>query len=292
MKNHAAKKLFFTAFLLLAVTNLIVLWGVYTNRNGEQEAKLLLTERELQPPYRISDENSGLSLTIIWRSIGKKDDIYRSINQHAPVWLDAEKLKSLGFDIDTYREKTDEKRYGYTTTKECFIVLEFNGERYNRDLEEALEELTAQETVLRSDPDNASAQRIYKRAQERAEAIEKYETRLYAVDAGIDPETLKEKYSDSSTYIITKAGIRLSNDFKSKEIYGVISGLSIPRVHVPTRFRPVFDSIIPYTHQTGRNYKRHKTTSPHPPRYQVTIAYGKRHEPWISSIEPYKETPK
>lgn len=292
MKNHAAKKLFLTAFLVLVVTNLFVLLGVYSNRSGELERQLILTERELQPPYRISDENSGLFLTIIWRSRGEKNELYRSINQHAPVWLDAEKLKSLGFDIDTYREKTDEKRYGYTTTKECFIVLEFNGERYNRELEEARKELTAQETVLRSDPDNASAQRIYKRAQERAEAIEKYETRLYAVDAGIDPQALKEKYSDSSTYIITKAGIRLSNDFKSKEIYGVISGLSIPRVHVPTRFRPLIDSIIPYTKRAGTSFRRHDTTSPHPPRFQVTIAYGKRHEPWISSIEPYKETPR
>ena len=287
MKNHSAKKLFFTAFLLLAVTNLIVLWGVYTNRSGEAEAKLLLTERELQPPYRISDENSGLSLTLIWRSLGKKDDIYRSISRNSPVWLDAEKLRSLGFDIDAYREKTDEKSYGYATTKECFIVLEFNGERYNRELKEARNELNVQETVLRSDPDNASVEQMHKRAQESAEAIEKYETRLYAVDAGMDPHALKEKYPDGSTYIITKAEIRLSKDFQSKEIYGVISGLSIPRVHVPTRFRPVIDSIIPYTHRTGRNYKRHDTTSPHPPRYKVTLAYGKRYEPWIVSIEPY-----
>ncbi|UFH60096.1 DUF4824 family protein [Sulfurovum mangrovi] len=292
MKNHSAKKLFLTAFLLLAVTNLIVLWGVYTNRSGDPEAKLLLTERELQPPYRISDENSGLSLTLIWRSLGKKDDIYRSISRNSPVWLDAEKLRSLGFDIDAYREKTDEKSYGYATTKECFLVLEFHGERYNRELKEARQERTAQETVLRSDPDNASAQRNYKRAQERAEAIEKYETRLYAVDAGTNPQRLKEKYPDGSTYIITRAEIRLSKDFQSKEVYGVISGLSIPRVHVPAKFRQVIDSVIPYTKRAGASFKSHETTSPHPPRYQVTIAYGKRHEPWIISIEPYKESRK
>ena len=285
MKNHSAKKLFLSAFLVLVVTNFIVLLGVYSNRSGEPERQLILTERELQAPYRISEENSGLFLTIVWRSLGEKNELYRFTNWHTPGWLDAEKLKSLGFDIDAYSKKTYDDRHAYSRVKECFVVLEFNGETYRTHLKEALE-------TLQSNPENKTTQNLYKREEERVEALQNYDTRLYAVDAGIDPQTLKEKYADGSKYIITKAQIRVSFTPGSKEVYGYLSRLSVSKVHVPHNFRQVIDPILHFTHKKGTSFRRDDTTTTHPPRYQVTIAYGKRYEPWIISIEPYKESTK
>ena len=282
MKNHYARRLFLIAFLLLAVTNLFVLLCVYSNRSGEPEALLILTERELQAPYQISEENSGLFLNIIWRSIGKKNELYRFTNWHIPGWLDAEKLKSLGFDIDTYSEKNYDDRHAYSRVKECFVVLEFNGETYRTHLKEALE-------TLQSNPENKTTQNLYKREEERVDALQNYDTRLYAVDAGIDPQTLKEKYADGSKYIITKAQIRVSFTPGTKEVYGYISRLSVGKVHVPRKFRQVIDPILHFTHRKGRSVRRDETITPHPPRYQVKIAYGKRYEPWIISIESFNK---
>ena len=260
MRNHYAKKLFLIAFLVLVVTNLFVLLGVYTNRSGEPEAQLILTERELQAPYQISEENSGLSLNIIWRSLGKKNELQR--------------FRSC---------------YAYSTTKECFIVLEYNAEAYNTLREETLEELKIKEEALKSDPDNKSKQDLYKREKERLESIQNYDTRLYAIDAGTDPQLLKAKYADGSKYIITKAQIRASFTYDTKEVEGFISSLSVAQLHVPTEFRQVIDPILHYTQKSGTSFRRNDNTTPHAPRYKVTIAYGKRYEPWIISIEPFKK---
>ena len=289
MRNHYAKKLFLIAFLVLVVTNLFVLLGVYTNRSGEPEAQLILTERELQAPYQISEENSGLSLNIIWRSLGKKNELQRFRSWYTPQWLDAEKLKSLGFDIDTLAENKYDDYYAYSTTKECFIVLEYNAEAYNTLREETLEELKIKEEALKSDPDNKSKQDLYKREKERLESIQNYDTRLYAIDAGTDPQLLKAKYADGSKYIITKAQIRASYTYDTKEVEGFISRLSVAQLHVPTEFRQVIDPILHYTQKSGTSFRRNDNTTPHAPRYKVTIAYGKRYEPWIISIEPFKK---
>ncbi|MDD2226911.1 DUF4824 family protein [Sulfurovum sp.] len=286
MKNHYAKKLFWIAFFLLAGTNLIVLFGVYHNRSGEPGAQLIVTERELQAPYRISDENSGLALHIIWRSPGKKNEMYGFGNWLSPEWLDAEKLKSLGFNIDPSTEKKYDDYDGYSATKERFIVLEFDAEAYDANLQEAVEALKVQEAALKSDPENESLQKLFKREKERVESIRNYDTRLYAIDAGTDPQILEAKYPEKSRYIIAKAQIRLSYNVQSKEVYGSIPRLSVHSVHVPKKFRSVIDPILHYAEQKGTSFKRHDTTVPHAPRYKVTLAYGKRYEPWIISIEP------
>ncbi|MDM5271902.1 DUF4824 family protein [Sulfurovum sp. zt1-1] len=291
MKNHYAKKLFLIAFLVLAATNLFVLFGVYTNRSGEPQSTLILTERELQAPYQISEENSGLALNIIWRSLGKKNEHQRFRSWYTPQWLDAEKLRSLGFDIDSFidKEYNDEYYHAYSSTKECFIVLEYNAEAYNTLLEEVLEELKVQEDALKSDPDNKATQDLYKSEKARLQSVQNYDTRLYAIDAGTDPQVLRENYSDGSKYIITKAQIRASYIHDTKEVNGFISRLSVVQVHVPTKFRQVIDPILHYKQKSGTSFRTHDITTSHAPRYKVTIAYGKRYEPWIVSIEPFKK---
>ncbi|MFT7823310.1 MAG: DUF4824 family protein [Sulfurimonas sp.] len=72
MKALTSKKLFLIAFLILILTNLIVLYGVFNNKKGEPESQIILTERELQVPYSTSKENSGLSLRILLQSLWGK----------------------------------------------------------------------------------------------------------------------------------------------------------------------------------------------------------------------------
>ena len=135
MKNPYAKKLFLIAFLVLLITNLIVLLGAYMNRSGEPASQLVLTERELLVRDSINKENSSMSLQILWQSLGEKNSVHGRGYQ-SPSWLDTQKLKTLGYDIDTIN-KHEDQRYRYYNSKECFIVLEYNGEAYQEALRRA-----------------------------------------------------------------------------------------------------------------------------------------------------------
>jgi hypothetical protein len=287
MKNLYAKKLFMIAFLVLVVTNLIVLFGVYSNRNGEAESQIILTERELQVPYRINKENSSLSLQILWQSLGEKNSVHGRGYQ-SPAWLDTQKLKTLGFNIDTISEHEDRK-YRYYTSKECFIVLEYNGETYQKALKRAQIDLEEKKEASDKAPQNKQLKSYYSIAQNTLKNRKAYESRLYAIDAGNDDIALREKYPDRSRYIITKGLVYFNYNYQQKKAYGGISNLSIPTIHVPLEFSKILDPIIEKERADMKKTRTYYMAIRHAPYFKAKIAYGKRYEPWIISIEPLKK---
>ena len=78
---------------LIILTNAVVLAGVAYNRSGEPETRIILTERELNLPYRYggSKENSGIALRVNFRVDGTSSDKYRYYGNDAR-WLSKEKL--------------------------------------------------------------------------------------------------------------------------------------------------------------------------------------------------------
>jgi len=281
MKIKFPQKLFTLAFLVLIVTNFVVLLGVYENRSGEVDSQLILTERELRLFYSSNEENSGLSLNILWQSLGKHNIVHYS-GWQAPTWLNTQKLQSLGFDIDQIIQKSDQSYY--SISKESFIVLEYDGDTYQEALKRVKKDIEEKKRTLDSNPQDKQLQSYYKIAEKSLQTRNKFESRLYAIDVGNDPEKLREKYSDRSKYIITKALIALNYDHITKEPYGSITGLSISQINIPLKFRKVFNPIIKKDILKRKKSRMYHHTLQQLPRFQMELAYGKRFEPWIVSL--------
>lgn len=71
MITWSRKTTWIAGLMIIVLTNVIALGGVAYNRAGEPDGTLVLTERELRLPYSsgLARENSGLSLTIEWRTL-------------------------------------------------------------------------------------------------------------------------------------------------------------------------------------------------------------------------------
>ncbi|MDX2494371.1 MAG: DUF4824 family protein, partial [Desulfuromusa sp.] len=93
----SSRGLFLLGLLLLLLTNVAILAGVAANRSGNPETQVVLTEREVQIPYRSQKENSGLALHLNWRVGGVGDGGGFSSRWNSPPWFDIAKLKELGF---------------------------------------------------------------------------------------------------------------------------------------------------------------------------------------------------
>ena len=286
MKNPYAKKLFLIAFLVLLITNLIVLLGAYMNRSGEPASQLVLTERELLVRDSINKENSSMSLQILWQSLGEKNSVHGRGYQ-SPSWLDTQKLKTLGYDIDTIN-KHEDQRYRYYNSKECFIVLEYNGEAYQEALRRAQINLEEKKEASDNAPQDKQLKSYYSIAQNTLKNRKAYESRLYAIDAGNDDIALREQYFDRSKYIIAKGLVYLHYNYQQKRAYGGISNLSIPTIHVPLEFNKILEPIIEKERTEMKKTRMYYMTIRHAPYFKAMIAYGKRYEPWIISIEPIK----
>ncbi len=285
------RQLFALCFVLLLATNIIVLAGVAYNRFGEPDAQVTLTERELRAPYSTRAGNSGFSLRVVWRALNNQMN-NRYIYASRPYayssygtnieWMDRDKLKTLGFDIDKIAQKEGEHKYRKVTVpKEVYLVLEYDGAAYREALARAQAAVDTEQKSLAAQPDNESIQKRLHNAQRWLEFERIEAPRLFAVDAGLDPNLLRQQYSDHSHYIIAKGvvttGYLVRSGRDASDIFGHIKRINIDSIHVPLQFRNLFNTAM-VPHMSGPD------APPNPPRYVVDLAYGSRLEPWIKGV--------
>lgn len=270
-QSHA---LFTVALILVVAANAIVLGMVAANRSGAPESRLTLTERELGLGYRRFRENSGLSLHLSWRSLPEDADQLPNTYWRTPAWLDEKKLEALGIPVSPpYGAAKGGAHYRRPLSKAVFIVLELGGAPYQEALRRAQKRLDAAEP------------RNLKNADRRWREEQHWNSRLFAVDAGLDPGVLRTAYPDRQRFIIAQGEVKpIYRDARNTTAAaGRIVKLMIENIHVPLKFRPVFETL-PRGAYKGVDEIRL-------PRYEVTLAYGKRLEPWIVSVKPLEDTP-
>lgn len=276
MKIMTARGLFGLAFAVLLAANIVVLAGVTANRQGEPEATLVLSERELQLPYRLDHDNSGLSLQLTWRTLPREreDDGY-SYDSRSPVWLDADKLRKLGFALGNYSDgQTADARFKEPIPREVLIVLEYDGEAHREAIRRAESALAADEARWRAKPDDKLLKERFDEAAKRLKRERITASRLFAVDAGLDMASLRAQYSDRSRFLIVRGQVKpYHRPAGMGEAGGYLTGLAIENIHVPLHRRQVFDAL-----QTPDQSRRDEFAEP---RYRVELAWGRRLEPWI-----------
>ena len=289
-------KALLAALALVVLTNAWVLVGVARNRTGEPDAVLELNEREFGL-RRGREENTGVSLYLRtsvssygFYDLGGKD------RWTSEAWFDRAKLEELGFDCSKPLDDPDAFLfYGKALPKEVLAVAEFGGAAW-KDWEEA-EKKNIADLLDRFDKGHVE-EREYRVAVRRFARASEERSRLIVIDAGLDPEELREKYPERNQYLILPAVARLHADpmweggkeRKVSRLEGRLSRILVADIHVPMRHRPVLDSLPPPGDEDGSSYRRifideiGEETLISLPRYAVTLKVGRRHEPWIDSI--------
>ena len=266
---------------LVALTNAVALGGVAWNRSGAPESELKLSQRELGDVYsrRYDREAGGSELMLRWRVLSQEYPFgYYDGHSGALEWLDEAKLAALGFDVSKQLDPAREsRRYGRLLPREALIVLELDGPAAQKALERARERL-AQESA-KGDAEKDKMNRV-KMAAEALKHEETSNSRLFAVDAGPDAAALRAKYPDRSRYAIVRGKIRAYPPAtgareKDRRWRGYLESLDSPRINLPLEFREAAGLAM--------------RTIPAGPvaagtRFEVTVAFGKRFEPWVTAV--------
>ena len=279
--NWSYRHTVIAGFALIAVTNAIALGGVAWNRSGTPESVLQLTERELWSPYGygLDRESGGLQLVLRWRVL--TDDPHLMGYEGAynsPDWLDREKLAALGFDVSQPKQRQGRRSYrDRTLPRGALIVLELNGPTYPKAVK--LARLHAEkEAALAAAP--APKPGAGERAKSAAEALKREQTsnsRLFAVDVGLDPVALRAKYPDRNRYAIVTGKVRAAYDQDKKIWRGYIAEILNTRVNVPLDLMPPMGSVPRVRPWMG---------APKPgPAFHATVAFGNRYEPWLMDVQ-------
>ncbi len=282
MKAMTARGLFGLAFAVLLAANIVVLAGVAANRRGEPESKMVLTERELQLPYRLHRENSGLSLQLTWRTLPREAEGDSYYDSRSPAWLDAGKLQELGFDPEVYgSDQATGGRYKEPIPREVLVVLEYDGEAHREAIRRAEAALAADEARWRAKSDDKLLRDRFDEAAKRLKRERITASRLFAVDAGLEPGLLRGKYGDRSRFLIVRGLVKPYHRSAGRgEAGGYLTDLAVEDIHVPLNRRQVFDAL-----QAQDRSRRDEFAEP---RYQVRTGLGPAAEPWIVEVQAKK----
>jgi hypothetical protein len=289
-----------SGLLLVVVANVAVFLGVRFNRQPPAVSALLLTERELAPTgsWSLSQEDSGLSLRFDVRSLPPESENYdegwaneRGFVWGSAPWLTLEKLRSLGFPLSSGEPTDDDRRrVEKLLPKDVFVVLELNGNSYQRALRDAQDRAVRDEQRAQADPNDKNLAVSARISRESADAEQNQNSRLFCIDADLDPVALSKAYSDRPHYAIVRGTVQPAISQKSGHwrIVGQFFGLRIPEVNVPLTYRPVFGASRrhSYTEAVARGIGGQMASSKEAPRYSVMVAWGRRFEPWIVAASP------
>ena len=280
--------------LLIAVANAIVLMGVAYNRKLPTESELILTERELAPSvtWSVARENSGLNLRLNVRTASARRNATQEGSVDGEVafwgetpWLNAEKLKSLGFPLPM-AQNTDEarRRDERLLPRDVYVVLELNGNSYHSDLQAALSTSARDNELAMADPNNKELAQRARNSQRLAEEEQNQSSRLYCIDAGLDANALRNSYADQSKFAIVRGTVRASGFGRAGKwrVIGQFTGVRIDEINVPLDYRAVFGSSrrLASTDASAFGIAGVIANQHH---YDVSVGWGRRLEPWIVS---------
>ncbi len=297
----APRAVAFGAALVLAV-NAWVLRAAAWNRSGEPDARLVLTERELAMPLERDPEDTGLVLSVVVadRAPERVERLARVGDRRLPPlrhpWLDAGKLRELGFDPSALeaRAREDGEHPAGTAreTRAAFVALEYDGEAWRAWLRGREEEVAA----LRAAVERGEAERGTLTDAEALLSLDRTErSRLMPVDAGLDAGALRSRHADRGRYAVVPAYVeaRASRNAQGAvELLGRVDRLAVGGLAVPRRWIAVLAPFLPKpVTDDHRRLLREEAAAKRwpqavPPRYRATVCWGRALDPWLAEITP------
>jgi len=260
------------ALALILVVNTFALTGVARNRTGSPEAEITLSERELWLVTGAGhEENSGVSLRVQWdRHASTKD------------WFNAEKMAELGIKKPVKPEGSETIRW--PLPKKIFVVLEYEGDAWRRFREEKERKISElDEALARGEEREPSRMSVDGEIRSLKKDLS-FASRLFSVDAGLDPGSLRDRYPDHRRYLIVAALARAATSYEEvvRVRTGEIDALLISELHIPLKLSAPLHGLTP----SGSlfNYRHDRPDEPPVPRYTVDVRWGRRFEPWVTAV--------
>ena len=251
---------------LILLSNAVALAGVWYNRQGEPESRLLLSERELRRswdgPHK---ENSGLMLRLDWRMVRHDwsgEDSCRS--EHG---LTESQMEAVGLRTNDSKSRRD--------AQQAWAVFELNGPAYRRSLQQAEAKLQEASERLKQLPEHKRLKQEEKSARKALEDERLTESRLFLIDVGLDPDMLRQRYTDRRQYALLRGTVKVWSSCQGsnkKQYQAGTVHLHNESINVPVAWRQQLANLLPEYYGNASQ------------PFSAEVSFGKRLEPWLSDV--------
>jgi len=236
-------------------------------------------------------------LRLHWKSPAHRWSVLVFEPRPEPDWFDQAKLETVGYDCSIpLSDPSAEQYYDKMLPREAYVVLEYGGKAWTRWLaERERDKVFMAEQV---DKGKRSKQDL-ERLNDAYNQLPRTGSRLIAVDVGHDPVQLRRQYPERNQFMIVRAEVRLylvregraqTGEHWPVHLRGEVTQLLIDDIHVPFELKTVLDTLARSEgeHRRGPHGPFARFGEAKDPRYEVTLRFGKRYEPWITGIRPLK----
>lgn len=251
---------------LVLLSNAVALAGVWYNRQGEPQSRLLLSERELHRDWDgPRKENSGLRLRLDWR-MAPQETPAEDLRCHSGAGLNAAQLQAVGLPDHGPVPRQDSRR--------AWAVLELNGPAYQRTLQQAERQLRKTADRLQQLPNDKELQQQEKAARQALENARSKDSRLFLVDVGLDAAALRQRYPERSRYMVLPGKVRVWRRCYSAGDTRLSGSVVLHNtdINVPSTWRQPLAERLPYAYADAGT------------PFSVEISIGQRFEPWLSDV--------
>lgn len=258
------------AAVIVVIANALALVHVARNRAGNAGAEITLTNRELRHFVAArGDEDSGVILMLQWTD--PNSVFWPAQGEAPPKWLDRQKLKTLGFDCSVNPTSSSAADfYRRQPPRRAFVALEYDGPAWQA-WRETYERATAQS---QSPPEPA-----------RFAPSQPFNSRLVAIDADLDRNTLRARHPNRRSVLIMLAAVAIDLEpfpypnpkivpYPPPQIVGHVqqmpTSISVPR---------------PFSDEFRRPHPASGTGTDKDLIYRLRLRYGSGLEPWVTGVE-------
>ncbi len=263
------KKQLLLGLTIILIANGFVLAGAWYNRTAEPNQSIELTERELYlPSWRALREDSSVTLQLNWQTAANDHSGYYGSRT---LLVDAETLAAL--DIQPADYQANYQNYDLFS-RQVLVVLELDGAAYQQHLEhiKALEQKQPPQTGIESRYDKANTA----------------ESRLFAIDAGVDYQALKRRYpADNIIIVPARARIDYYRCLNLKNNTTKDASRTCPEGLFPIGISSLDVDNIMLTSTQAQKLMALKTRQykdPFVSRYSAKVTWGGLYRPWIADI--------
>ena len=238
------KRWFLAGFIVLLVSNGIILLTVTYNHSNQID-NLIFSERELRK-YSISshEENSTISLQLVWRTPALDKDSYK----HIKVTKDV---------LNSFKFHKNKCARGFREERKVWLLMEFSGQAYQQDINNLKEKLKTAE----KEENNTKGGIKTKDAKNSLYILENTGTRLYVVDVNIERDALIQRIKPGDGKFVAKGVV--GEGYTCDELVEV-KRLFIDLLHVSNDLLPINEDL--------------------PKKYHAVIAVGMLGHAWLKAI--------
>jgi hypothetical protein len=235
----------FAGFATIGVVSVGMLLAAYYNRLGSPESVLELSEREVA----LSSDGAKQSEfgVVSLRLLWRVESPGgNAALTNTPSLQRVPWITRQKLEELKVAPSRDVRPYSWASV---LLVLELNGPAYERALAGRCEEACGREEMP---------------------------SRLYVVNAGRNLKDLRKMYPDRAHYAIVHGVLRIALDTATGEVAGYVDGLNIETIRCSESLRS--NTVSPAGDTPRRRFlEKHS--------YKAVVAFGRRLEPWVLSME-------